>query len=157
MPSFSTTRRVGVPAAVAYGVAADVGAYQQFLPLLQRSEVRGSKQFENGCEVFEAELTVAYEKLGFRESFVSAVVCDLGKLTVTANSADGPFRAMRTVWSFKPAGVKTDVTIYIDYNMRNPLVQFAVAAAIGMAVEKVMAAFEVRAKALHQGATQPQA
>ena len=157
MPSFSTTRRVGVPAAVAYGVAADVGAYQQFIPLLQRSQIRGVKRIENGCEVFDAELALAYEKLGLRESFLSHVSCDPLKQTVTATSNDGPFRSMQTTWSFRQAGVATDVSIHIDYAMRNPLIQFAIAGAMAMAVDKIISAFEARAKTVHESLVQPQA
>ena len=157
MSSFTATRQVGVPAAVAYGVAADVGAYKQFIPLLQRSQIRGVKRIENGCEIFDAELAVAYEKLGVRESFLSHVSCDPQKQTVTATSNDGPFRSMRTQWSFTQAGRATDVSIHIEYSLRNPLIQFAIGGAMSMAVDKIISVFEARAKSVHASKIQPQA
>lgn len=146
MPHFSKTKRVAAPADVAYQVAADVGAYKEFLPLLQRSHVRGEKRVDSGMEVFDAELVVAYDKLGLREAFVSRVTCDTARREVKATSSEGVFRSMQTVWSIKPAGQHSDVTVTIDYALKNPMLQFAVAGAMGMAVEKIMTAFEQRAK-----------
>jgi coenzyme Q-binding protein COQ10 len=157
MPHFSATKRVAASADVAYQVAADVGAYKEFLPLLQRSQLRGDRRIENGVEIFEAELVVGYEKLGLREAFVSRVTCDASRREVKATSSEGAFRSMQTVWSIKTAGSQCDVTVTIDYALKNPLLQFAVAGAIGMAVEKIMAAFEQRTKLLATRADQVQA
>ena len=156
MPHFSTTRRVAVPADLAYLVAADVGAYKEFLPLLQRSQVRGEKRIENGVEVFDSELIVAYDKLGLREVFVSRVTCDAVRREVKATSSEGAFRSMQTVWAIKAAGPNSDVTVTIDYALKNPLLQIAVAGVMGMAVEKIMAAFEQRSRNLAAAMVQPQ-
>ena len=148
MPHFSKTKRVAVPADLAYQVAADVGAYKDFLPLVQQSQVRGEKRHQNNMEVFDAELVVAYDKLGLREAFVSRVTCNEPRREVTATSSEGAFRSMQTVWNIKPAGPHSDVTVTIDYALRNPLLQIAVAGAMGIAVDKIMAAFEQRSKSL---------
>ena len=58
MPVFQTTRRVAVPPDVAFAVAADVGSYREFLPLLQRSTVRGQKRPTSTGEAFDAELAM---------------------------------------------------------------------------------------------------
>ncbi len=157
MPHFSKTKRVAAPVDVAYRVAADVTAYKEFLPLLKRSHVRGEKRYVNGLEIFDAELVVAYDKLGLREAFVSRVTCDATRQEVTAISSDGAFRSMQTVWSIKAAGPHSDVTVTIDYALKNPLLQIAVAGAMGMAVEKIMAAFEQRSRGLAAATVQPQA
>jgi coenzyme Q-binding protein COQ10 len=149
MPTFQASRFVAVPPNVAFGIAADVASYKSFLPLLERSTIRGAVTENAGIKSFSAELAVGYAKLGIRESFISHVVCDEAKRTVTATSQDAPFRKMKTVWSIveKPGGC--DVSISIDYAMRNMLMQFAVGAAMDMAVQKVMTAFEVRAASIY--------
>ena len=157
MPHFSTTKRVGVSAELVYRVVADVGAYRDFLPLLQRSHIRGDKRLVKDVEIFDAELVVAYDKLGLREAFVSRVTCDPHMQEVKATSAEGIFHSMQTVWSIKPAGTASNVTVTIDYALRNPLLQFAVAGAMGMAVDKIMLAFEQRAKNLSAVGIQAQA
>jgi coenzyme Q-binding protein COQ10 len=149
MPTFKASRFVAVPPDVAFAVAADVGSYKLFLPLLERSVIRGSVSETDGIRAFSAELAVGYAKLGLREAFVSRVVCDANKRTVTATSQDAPFRDMRTVWSISEKPDSCEVSITIDYAMRNKLIQFAVSSAMDMAVQKVMTAFEARAKSIY--------
>lgn len=145
MPVFQTTRRVGVPAEVAFAIAADVGSYSEFLPLLQRSTIRGKRTATAAGEQFDAELAIAYPKLGLAESFVSRVETDAAQRTVRATSADAPFRAIDTLWRITPAGSVADVSIRIDYAFRNPIIQIAAGGLMEMAIQKVMAAFEARA------------
>lgn len=145
MPVFQTTRRVAVPADVAFAVASDVGAYREFLPLLQRSTIRGQRTATSAGERFDAELAIAYPKLGLAESFVSQVETDGVERTVRATSADAPFRAIETLWRIVPAGPDSDISIRIDYAFRNPLIQLAAGGLMDMAIQKVMAAFEARA------------
>jgi coenzyme Q-binding protein COQ10 len=146
MPHFKTTRRVTVPPAVAYDVAADVAAYKEFLPLLERSTIRGAMTEKDSVTSFNAELAVGYAKLNLREAFISKVTCDKNTKTVTATSQDSPFKDMKTVWSIREIDGQSEVSISIDYAMRSMLLQFAISGAMEMAVNKVMTAFEARAK-----------
>jgi coenzyme Q-binding protein COQ10 len=152
MPQFKTTRRVAVPPDIAFEVASDVAAYKDFLPLLETSTIRGKPIEANNVKSFNAELAIGYAKLNVREAFISKVVCDGDAKTVTATSQDRPFKDMKTVWSISEANGQSDVTISIDYAMRSMLLQFAVSGAMDMAVNKVMAAFEARAKQVQRQA-----
>jgi coenzyme Q-binding protein COQ10 len=145
LPQFKATRRVAVSPDIAYAVASDVAAYKDFLPLLERSVIRGTPTEINNITSFSAELAVGYAKLNLREAFLSKVTCDSNTKTVIATSSDAPFKDMKTVWSIKDINGQSDVTISIDYAMRSMLMQFALAGAMDMAVNKVMAAFEARA------------
>lgn len=150
MPVFRTSRRVAVPPDVAFAVAADVGSYKEFLPLLQRSAVRGQKKPTPSGETFDAELAVSYPKLGLTESFVSKVETSSAKRTVQARSNDAPFRNIETIWQITPAGDGAEVSIHIDYAFRNPFIQLAAGGLMDMAISKVMAAFEARALMIHK-------
>jgi coenzyme Q-binding protein COQ10 len=149
MPVFQTSRRVAVPADIAYAVAADVASYKNFLPLLEQSQIRGLVEEKNQVKTFNAEVSVGYAKLNLRETFFSRVVCDATSRTVTATSQDAPFRDMKTIWTIREVNGQSDVSISIDYAMRSMLLQFAISGAMDMAVNKVMTAFEARAKALY--------
>jgi coenzyme Q-binding protein COQ10 len=153
MPVFKSRRVVSVPADVAYAVAADVASYRDFLPLLEQSAIVGDVRESDNGRQFRASLTVGYKKLGLREEFVSDVRCDRIARRVTASCNERPFRHMRTVWSVKEDGQRADVEIEIDYSMRNPLLQVALGGVMEMAVNKVMAGFEARAKTVHAAAS----
>jgi coenzyme Q-binding protein COQ10 len=145
MPEFKTTRRVNVPAEIAYRVASDVRLYPRFLPLLTAAKIIGQPQVDGNVSRFKAELSISYAKFNVKESFVSDVTCDASKLTVLSVSTDSPFKEMRTLWSISPAGEHSDVSITINYSMKSLMVQMAVIAAIGVASNKVMSFFERRA------------
>jgi coenzyme Q-binding protein COQ10 len=149
MPHFRAKRLVAVPAGIAYGVAADVAAYKEFLPLLEQSRIVGAVSEEGGSCRFRAELAVGYSKLRLREKFTSSVFCDNIKQSVTATSQEPPFRNMKTVWTIRDVSGQAEVTIDIDYMMRNPLLQIALGGVMEMAVNKVMAAFETRARSIY--------
>jgi coenzyme Q-binding protein COQ10 len=153
MSHFHAKRLVAVPAGVAYAVAVDVAAYREFLPLLEESQIVGAVSEERGLRMFRAELAVGYSKLRIRERFTSTVVCDDVERTVTATSQEPPFRNMKTIWTISDSSNKTEVAIEIDYVMRNPLLQVVLAGVMEMAVNKVMAAFETRAKSVHAAAS----
>jgi coenzyme Q-binding protein COQ10 len=148
LPQFKTTRRVAVAPEIAYAVASDVGAYKEFLPLLERCNIRGTPLVTNNVTSFHAELTVGYAKLNLRESFISKVSCDAQARTVTATSQDAPFKDMKTVWLISNANGQSEVTISVEYAMRSMLLQFAISSVMDMAVNKIMTAFEARAKSI---------
>lgn len=152
MPVFQTSKRVTVPADVAYEVASDVASYREFLPLMQRSVIRSEKKPIPGGETFAAELSIAYPKLGLSESFTSRVEISGVERTVRAISNEAPFRAIEAQWKITPMGSESDVAIRIDYAFRSPLLQIAAGGLMPMAVQKVMAAFEERAKLIQRKA-----
>jgi coenzyme Q-binding protein COQ10 len=149
VPHFKTSRRVAVSSDIAFEVASNVAAYKDFLPLLEGSVIRGTPVDHNGVKSFNAELTVGYAKLNLRETFISQVVCDAAVKTVTATSQEAPFKHMKTMWSINSVNGQSNVTISIDYAMRSMLLQFAIAGAMEMAVNKIMSAFETRAKQVY--------
>ena len=153
MPQFRATKLVSVPPAVAFDVASDVGAYREFLPLLESSTVQGGVKESGGIKEFSAELSVAYPRLGLRERFVSRVVCDRNNLTVRSASQDPPFRNMKALWSIRDDGGRANVSISIEYEMRSRLLQLALASALEVAIGKVLASFEKRAKEYHAAAS----
>jgi coenzyme Q-binding protein COQ10 len=149
VPHFKTSKRVAVSSDVAFEVASNVAAYQEFLPLLERSVLRGGVTDTNGVKSFMAELTIGYAKLNMRETFLSKVICDASLKTVTAQSQDSPFKHMKTIWSIADINGQSEVTISIDYSMRSMMLQLVVAGAMEMAVNKIMTAFETRAKQVY--------
>jgi coenzyme Q-binding protein COQ10 len=144
---------VNVPAAVSYAVAADVAAYKDFLPLLERSRIRGGVIESDGVKTFNAEVAVGYAKLNLRETFYSLVVCNANDHTVTATSNDAPFKTMKTIWTIRDVAGQSEVSISIDYAMRSMILQFAIGSAMDLAVSKIMTAFEARALAIHKASS----
>jgi coenzyme Q-binding protein COQ10 len=150
MQHLSITRRVNLTPDQAYAIAADVASYKDFLPLLKRSVIRGARKKDGDVEIFDADLTVAFEKLRLQESFTSHVTADAGNLTVTATSSDGPMKSLKAVWKISPqTDGKAEVSITVDYMLKSKLLQLAASGLMDFAAQKIMRAFEERGVALY--------
>jgi coenzyme Q-binding protein COQ10 len=150
LPKFSANRRVNLSLEQAFSIAADVASYKDFLPLLKRSVVRGERKRVGDTETFDADLQVAFEKLGLRETFTSNVVTDSTRHNVTATSSDGPMKALKAVWTIQAAGDgMSDVTITVDYTMKSMMLQMVAGRLTEFAAQKIMQAFEDRGNALY--------
>jgi coenzyme Q-binding protein COQ10 len=150
LPKFSTTRRVNLTVEQAFAIAADVSSYKDFLPLLKRSVIRGEKKRMGNIEIFDADLQVAFEKLGLRETFTSHVISNAEDHTVTATSSDGPMKALKAVWKIVGAeNSNADVSITVDYTMKNMMLQMVAGGLTDFASQKIMQAFEDRGMALY--------
>lgn len=150
MPKFTATRRVNLTVEQAFAIAADVASYKDFLPLLKRSVVRGEKKRVGDAETFDADLQVAFEKLGLRETFTSQVTSNMAEHTVTALSSDGPMKTLKAVWKIVGADKNNaDVSITVDYTMKNVMLQMVAGGLTDFAAQKIMQAFEDRGKALY--------
>lgn len=150
MPHFTITRRVKLTPDQAYAIAADVASYKDFLPLLERSTVRGQKIKNADGETFYADMAIGYAKLGLRESFKSHVVCDEQLRTVTATSNDGPIKSLRAVWHITgQAAQQVDITFTVDYAFKSMMLQVMARGLMDFAAQKIMQAFEDRGRALY--------
>lgn len=143
------TRRVGITADQAFGIAADVGSYKEFLPLVVRSTVRGRKQVSPTKEQFAGDLQIRVEKLGLTENFTSQVETDAALRVVKATSNDGPVKSLTAFWEIEAQGVAADVTIKVDYVLNNMLLQLAAGKFMDYAAQKILSAFEARATELY--------
>jgi coenzyme Q-binding protein COQ10 len=153
LPKFSITRRVNLTVEQAFAIAADVASYKDFLPLLKRSIIRGEKMRVGDVETFDADLQVAFEKLGLRETFTSQVTSNAAGHTVTAMSSDGPMKALKAVWTIVGAeNGKADVSITVDYTMKSMMLQVVAGGLTDFAAQKIMQAFEERGKTLYGNA-----
>lgn len=146
---FQMTRRVAITAEQAFGIAADVGSYKEFLPLVVRSTVRGLKKVSATQNEFAGDLQIRVEKLNLTESFTSEVKTDSESRIVTATSQDGPVKSLTAEWHIAPQGKDADVTIRVDYVLKSMLLQLAAGRLVDYAAQKILNAFEERAAVLY--------
>lgn len=150
MPKFNVTRSVPYSAEQVFAIARDVKHYRDFLPLVKRSVVRNARDLGDGHEAFEGELTIAYKKLSIEEVMTSNVTVDPAKLTVTAESSQGPVKRLVSEWKIVPLGENlSEISFSVDYELRSRTLQFVLSGMFDMAVRRIMTAFEDRARELY--------
>lgn len=85
---------------------------------------------------------------GFFERFSTRVMADANDYTVTASLIKGPFRRLEAAWRIAPLERGgCDISLEIDYEFRNPLVAMLAAANQNLAVDRILDAFLLEAKA----------
>jgi coenzyme Q-binding protein COQ10 len=151
LPKFSVTRRVEFSPEQIYAVVSDVGSYKDFLPLIERSTVRGRKPTVDGIEKFSADLVVAYHPLRIQEEFSSQVEADANKLLVTTVSTGAAVKKLLGSWQIEGLGPNSsDIHFNIDYEMKSMMLQMLMGGMFDSAVRKIMNAFESRAEKLYR-------
>ncbi len=151
MPQFTVTRQLNFTPQQVFNVISDVASYREFLPLVERSTVRGGRRSTpSGDEQFSADLVVAYHPLRIEEHFASEVATNAEALTIRTISNGQSLRKLVSSWEVRPAeNGKSDVVFTVDYEIKGFFLSNIVGGIFDHAVRKIMNAFEERARALY--------
>lgn len=151
MPKHAEKRRLPYSAAQMYDLVADVERYPEFLPWNSAARIRSRTTAADGSEVIDADLVISFKV--FRERFGSRVTLWPEAKRIDTEYLDGPFRYLRSDWGFRdlPEG-GCEVDFNVDFEFRNPILQGVIGVVFGEAMNRVVRAFENRAKALYGSA-----
>ena len=153
MPTHRERRRLPYTARQIYDLVADVASYPEFLPWTAAARIRSLTPIEGepGAEVMEADLVISFKV--FRERFGSRVELRPGPMVIDTEYIDGPFRHMRSRWSFtevpQAEGGGCEVDFFVDFEFRNAILQKLIGLVFNEAMQRVVRAFEARAKTLY--------
>jgi coenzyme Q-binding protein COQ10 len=146
MPTHSETKFLPYTAQQMYDLVADVGSYPQFLPWCAAARVRRRTPTSEG-EVMEADLVISFKV--FRERFGSRVVLRPERHEIDTEYIDGPFKYMKSTWSFSEAEGGCEVSFFVDFEFRNRVLQGIIGVVFNEAMQRIVRAFERRAAELH--------
>jgi coenzyme Q-binding protein COQ10 len=85
----------------------------------------------------------------FREKFGSRVTLWPERRVIDTDYLDGPFKYLRSQWSFAPDGKGCRVDFWVEFEFRNRILQSVIGVVFNEAMNRVVRAFETRAKALY--------
>ncbi len=154
MPSHSEQRVLPYTARQMYDLVADVARYPEFLPWTSAARIRSRLPVDGGAngpgEVMEADLVISFKL--FRERFGSRVTLWPTALKIDTEYLDGPFRHLKSGWSFadRPGGCMVD--FHVDFEFRNVILQALIGVVFNEAMQRVVRAFERRAAELYGAA-----
>ena len=146
MPRHSETRHQPYTAQQMYDLVADVGSYPQFLPWCAAARVR-SRDDQGDHEVMLADLVISFKV--FRERFGSRVVLWPDDMKIDTEYLDGPFRYMKSNWAFADAEGGCEVSFFVDFEFKNAVLQGIIGVVFNEAMQRIVRAFEDRAKVLY--------
>ncbi|CTQ50680.1 type II toxin-antitoxin system RatA family toxin [Jannaschia donghaensis] len=145
MPRHSETRNLPYTPDQMYDLVADVARYPEFLPWTAAARIR-SREGTNP-EIMLADLIISFKV--FRESFGSKVTLWPEEHRIETEYLDGPFKFLKSEWTFEPTQQGCTVHFWIDYEFRNPIIGRVVGTVFNTAMQRVVAAFETRARKLY--------
>jgi coenzyme Q-binding protein COQ10 len=146
MPTHEETRRLPYSAQQMYDLVADVARYPEFLPWTAAARIR-SIQKVGESEVMLADLVISFKV--FRERFGSRVVLWPQDRWIDTEYLDGPFEHMISNWKFTEAEDGCEVFFHVDFAFRNRLLQSTATLFFNDAMQRIVRAFERRAKDLY--------
>lgn len=146
MPTHSETRFLPYSAQQMYDLVSDVQSYPKFLPWCAAARVR-SVVPEGAQSVMTADLVISFKV--FREKFGSRVVLTPDEHKIDTEYVDGPFRYMKSTWSFAEAEGGCDVSFFVDFEFKNAILQGIIGVVFNEAMQRIVRAFETRAAELY--------
>ena len=147
MPSHAETRKLPYTAQQMYDLVADVASYPKFLPWTAAARVRSTQAQDDGSILMEADLVISFKV--FRERFGSRVVLWPEDKRIETEYLDGPFKYMISNWRFKDIESGCEVQFDVDFEFKNMLLQKAAGLFFYEAMQRIVRAFEARARDLY--------
>ena len=146
MPTHSETRPMPYSAQQMYDLVADVASYPKFLPWCAAARIR-SVTHEGASQVMDADLVISFKV--FRERFGSRVVLWPEDKKLDTEYLDGPFKYMKSSWSFADTDDGCDVSFFVDFEFKNVVLQGIIGVVFNEAMQRIVKAFEKRAQDLY--------
>ncbi len=94
-----------------------------------------------------ADLVISFKV--FRERFGSRVVLWPEQQKIDTRYLDGPFKHLESTWQFKDVDEGCEVSFSVDFEFKSRLLQGAAGMFFNEAMQRVVRAFEGRAKELY--------
>lgn len=146
MPTHAEKRVLPFTPEQMFDLVADVDRYPEFLPWCTATRVRS----RDGDEMV-ADMVIGFKM--FREKYTSRVHLDRpGRVDVAYEQ--GPFKYLNNHWIFNPhpgpnGAQWVEIDFYVDFEFHSALLQKMIGAVFNEAVQRMVNAFETRAKALY--------
>lgn len=146
MPIHSETRQLPFSAQQMYDLVADVAQYPEFLPWCAAARIRTVTP-SGASFVMDADLVISFKV--FRERFGSRVTLWPDDKKIDTEYLDGPFKYMKSNWSFADTDTGCDVSFFVDFEFRNAILQGIIGVVFNEAMQRIVRAFEKRATELY--------
>ena len=142
MPRHSETRYLPYTPDQLFGMVADVGSYDEFLPWVSAVRIRSDSETE-----MVADLIVGFN--AFKERFTSRVTKERpGHICV--DYVEGPLKYLKNEWRFEPAPQGgTNVHFSVDFAFKSRIFETLAGQMFDRALRRMIGAFEDRAHALY--------
>jgi coenzyme Q-binding protein COQ10 len=125
----------------------DVARYPEFVPWITAMRVDQTRDLGEGRSSLFAEAGVGFSFL--KERFGTNVVRDSTARKIEVSLVSGPFKRLQNAWVFRPHPSGCEVVFDIDFEFKSRVLDLLLKANFGLAVDRLIACFESRARVLY--------
>ena len=125
----------------------DIEKYPEFVPWCIEGKVF-EKDESDDLIVFKGDLKVGKSLLN--ETFSSHVSYYKEKDKIIVTNLDGPLKHLKNEWKFKEINNSTQLEFFVDFELKNPILNGIMQKSFELGLNKIAKAFEERAIKLYK-------
>ena len=125
----------------------DIEKYPEFVPWCMEGKAY-EKNISSDLITFKGDLKVG--KSFFNETFSSHVSYHIEKDKIIVTSLDGPLKHLKNEWTFKQINNGTQLEFFIDFELKNPVLNSIMKKSFELGLKKIAKSFEERAVKLYK-------
>ena len=147
MPKASVTRNIGREKQKLIDFVLDIEKYPEFVPWCIEGKIYDRNESVD-LVTFNGDLKVGKSILN--ETFSSHVSYYKEKDTIIVTNLDGPLKHLKNEWKFKEVNNSTQLEFFIDFELKNPILNGIMKKSFELGLNKIAKAFEERATKLYK-------
>ena len=120
----------------------DIEKYPEFVPWCINGKIHNKSDKGDKVEI-TADLTIG--KSFFNETYKSIVIYDKLSDSIRVTNMNGPLKRLENKWLFKQKGEYSEVDFYIDFELKNKILNIFMIKTFDIGLKKIANAFEKRA------------
>ena len=145
MPSASVKKEISCSKENLIKMVLDIEKYPEFVPWCLDGKIHNKIDKGNIVEI-TADLTIG--KSFFYDTYKSFVVYDKSLDSIHATNIDGPLKYLENKWFFKQVGKNSVVDFYLDFELKNKVLNILMLKSFDIGLKRIANAFEKRANIL---------
>ena len=120
----------------------DIEKYPEFVPWCLNGKIHTKNDKGDTVEI-TADLTIG--KSFFNETYKSFVIYHKSSDSIHVTNMNGPLKHLENKWFFKQKGEISEVDFYVDFELKNKILNMFMTKTFDVGLKKIADAFEKRA------------
>ncbi len=125
----------------------DIDKYPEFVPWCIEGKIHDKNESDD-LITFNGDLKVGKSLLN--ETFSSHVSYFKAKDKIIVTNLDGPLKHLKNEWIFKEVNHATQLEFFIDFELKNPILNAIMKKSFELGLDKIASSFEERAVKLYK-------
>ena len=142
MPAASIKKEISCSKDNLIKMVLDIEKYPEFVPWCLNSKIYSKKDKGSKIEIV-ADLTIG--KNFFKNTYKSLVIYNKKKDTIHVTNIGGPLKHLENKWFFETLGKSSEINFYINFELKNKILNILMSKYFDLGVKKIAEAFEKRA------------